>query len=362
MSDTIAIGTRLTASELESLPPGSIVGDSFDVQFRRQEDGSWRQIYADGSDGERAVTMEAGSLILLGHSATERAREPYNLYVWRFREHALNGATNHGISIAAVWAALKQLKLDALTPVAGWPLALAPREDLPVGTLAAHGDPSNFRSLCVWSWTGDRWEPLLGDYSYREGARIEEGSGEVAYQEGDEEKILAFKAEAWRTGLIAKRRHDWCGSFESVMNQFGINASALAAIRHGDIAVGSAVTPEQAATLPLGSVLETDGEFFYRTDDVSNIAGTRRLVTDSTRQRNYRPSMTVRHIGQPPTPIEVTLNSEQRLPAGSLLRISGSPYTVCSDGASYEYGMEQRRYTNNSLAGARWTVERIGPE
>lgn len=167
-------------------------------------------------------------------------------------------------------------------------------EGIPDGTVVDTGNPDFSGRTVIKRWDPrEGWLNILGADPRRGHQWVGKvlqvsGVDEVfapEYVEGDEERIRHFKADLWRIGYQYKSNGGWCSTFEEVMRTIGIT-DAVAHYAPPGMA-GSFVTPEQAAQLPIGSVLITgpghQWAVFRRVDRSRNRANTERIMGDYDR-------------------------------------------------------------------------------
>lgn len=384
----LEVGTHLNSYLVDLLPVGTVMVYS-NHQYRLTPDRMWERVNDPGHRyGNTDFNMHRASVHSLpdGLSFIELPTETVGQYKWRFREHALANATQHGVSYAASEQALRDMGAG---PEA-FPLGAGMRiknpttaRDTPDGTVMYTGRPDVVRGYVVWQKSGGRWVRLLGEPVQQPGstrstytvASINGDATPPAWltsqgTEEDEKAIAEFKATAWRRGWQLKREQSWCGTYESVMSQFGLTREVLRTA-HG-VSVGGRVSAEAAANLPVGTLLgwmsENNPEervLMVRTNAVSNVARTVKIGgSEGSSGRNYHSSM-----------ILVSLPADERGGAwsGYLAEIQnaspwrrflpvGTTFTNAENG-SFDYVIEANegaRQTRDTPGYRRWNMNDFG--
>lgn len=233
------------------------------------------------------------------------------------------------------------------------------RDLLPEGSTILVGRPSNWPGFGLFERGRARWNRLLGGgndvppdrcpvvVDRVSGERVEPDWLTASPTEEDAARIAVFKAKAWRLALVAKNRNGWCSTLENIMAQAGIDSSCLAhPAAHGVVnsAVGTPVTLDEMAALPIGTVLRWvhsgGGDrwaYYERVNNAGNTAGTRLLFghrEDGMPLRQYARNATI--VGEVVggrTEARVNFRDRGRyLPVGTLLLQSGSYFVKGPDG------------------------------
>ncbi len=311
------LGDRITADEMDMCPVGTVM-TSGGRNYTKDHDGMWVR---EGHPSYRYGVGDFGgvsNLVSMPNGQTSLNITPPSLkkYQWKFREHALRAAVDNGVSYSASRHTIERMGVKAEDfPIGAGVIVKNPETmtGLPEGTIVFTGNPETpMTGYGVWQRQRGTWVRLLGgNDSYPERQRaivVHSINGDRTVPEwwgtpGTEEdvaEINKFKAVAWRHGWTLKREQSWCGTYESIMAQFGLTA-AVTQVSAGGLLVGQHVSPDQAKSLPVGTLLSwvsTNGTaeraLYVRTTGADNVAGTVRVGGENERSaRNYRSSMTI---------------------------------------------------------------------
>jgi hypothetical protein len=241
-----------------------------------------------------------------------------------YRTGALAAAVAHGVDVGRVEEALAEMGCgrDNLTLPVGQGVTVstvgggAPGIAIPSGTVAFTGNPKRPATLGVFRWDGLRWTHLFGDRTYVDQSMVVESVNGVierpawldeAGTDADEDAIREWKAVAWQVGWKLKKSMGWCGTYEQIAHGLGVTQADQRATRYRGFARGQRITRDEAASLPVGSVLwwqhsedETKFAAFVRRAEATNRAGTVRVfaspaVSDNENCKHY---MTVAGINR----------------------------------------------------------------
>jgi hypothetical protein len=223
------------------------------------------------------------------------------------------------------------------------------RERLPIGTVISVGDPETLSRFGVLAKRPGGWTRVLGNYENLYGMKtlvLSVPDGTVADwvnepgTEEEQEAITQFKARVWRIGWRAKLSHRWCSSYEQYMEQIGLTVDVLKQAKHAGMSIGDRVPPDQAALLPVGSVLRWQRHdypdqfaWFIRDDSVDNMARTRRLFGSEGVGRHYASAMEVLHVHthDDSWSIPVSAIEFERVPVGARFESDGGRFVVAQN-------------------------------
>lgn len=350
-----------TFEQIEALPVGSVIAESHNERatYTRVGENVWRS----NLDGD---TLYDDSFSLSGYNVVVSVPEDWtppppptlHQFKWRFRDNALDGMHAHGVRTEVVMEGLRALDVaDAAQFPPGVGLVIenpVDRDSLPEGTVILVGTPDVLDSFGVYLRQGHGWTKLVGERRYigdHGPVRVALVGGEEVHQdwidaigEGTAE-VDNFKAQAWLVCSKIARAQSWCSTFNSIMNRVGVNETCLDHMTHAGHAVGDEVNPEEAARLPVGTVLRRvreDGQTWYiRTADATNRARTRRVMAwGEGAHGHFSPRMTVvafphgrRMLCHIPT------EAFPHLPAGTKFTVvgNGTDWMTARDGRAVQY-------------------------
>lgn len=314
----LEVGNTLNTHLVDLLPVGSVMRYS-STDYVLTADRLWENMSRpDLRHNNSDFNLHRATLRSFpnGMGYIELRQETVGQYKWRFREHALASAVQHGVSYTESERALRDMGAgpDAFPFGAGMMIKnpQTASRDVPNGTIMYAGRPDVTRGYVVWERRAGRWVRLLGEPVRSPGeARstytIASINGDTTPPEWlrsegteeDEKAITEFKAVAWRRGWQLKREQSWCGTYESVMSAFGLSRDVLRSVN--GIPNGGRVSAEAASALPVGTLLgwvsennPEDRVLMIRTNAVSNVARTMKIGgTPESSGRNYHSSMQV---------------------------------------------------------------------
>lgn len=154
-------------------------------------------------------------------------------FQWQFRDTSLWAVDAHSPAggLPAVMRVLEALNIYDLPFGEG--VSFRNNYDmrnLRTGTVVTQGDPTDIGRYRVYRMFDGRPQLLLG--RQRTGHSlftVHEGSGlarpawlDVEPDPEEPVRINSWKQVAWKAGFAAKERHDWCPTFERVMEGLGI--------------------------------------------------------------------------------------------------------------------------------------------
>jgi hypothetical protein len=154
-------------------------------------------------------------------------------YQWQFRDTSLWAVDAHSPAggITAVQRVLENLGVYDMPFGEG--VSLRNTRDLRSlrdGTVITQGDPADANRYRVYVMQDRSWQCVLGRvrsgtslFTIREGSGLARPAWLDTEPEPDEiNRIESWKKVAWKAGYAAKERHDWCPTFERVMEGLGI--------------------------------------------------------------------------------------------------------------------------------------------
>lgn len=388
----LAVGDTLNSYLAEKVPVGTVMkSGAYDYQvtgdrmWERVSNRQYRYGVGDFTWANCAVVSFPAGMEYL-----ETPRETLAQYKWRFRDHALAAAVANGVNYSASDRALQDMGAGADQ----FPLGAEVRiknpqflQNVPTGTVVYRGTPGDVNGFSVWVKNrGGSWNRLLGNPNHRsprdmvapvtihqyQGSHAAPEWATVEGTDEDESLIAEFKATAWSRGYQLKREQSWCGTYENVMNQFGLTRESVR--RNGHV-TGTRVSAEGAAALPEGTFLgwqssnnPAERVLFVRTNTVSNVARTVKVDgTDGSSDRNYHSSMVVVSI---PDAGRGWAECRAEMPVSSpwvhLLPI-GTTFTN-SENAQFQYTPEPRnadgilgaRQISDTPGYRRWDISAFG--
>jgi len=367
MSDTaLAVGEQIyTYQQMDELPVGSVICENGNEgrAWEKQRDGMWHGIRGiTGVHGADAFSMEGYNRVWArpGVPPPEPPQETLLQFMWKFRENALSGAHENGVSLEATMKGLRLLGLDI-----PWELGpgvqmktLDDRLDLPDGVVVVNAsltDPKH-EDYTLFVRKGRRWTIILGRAGLGRDAVIVDYPGVTETpawwaQQGDEDaarQVAQFKARAWRVGQQIKSEQSWCNTYEHVIARVGVTARSIREAQVGaGFGPGDRIGQRDAVSLPAGSLLIyrsndwTDHWAVYERDDsCDNMTRTRRIAGHRDERAaslgHYQSVMTVLAMpieaGQPaqadPPQVPQILDL---LPIGTVFTYSGCQYVICRD-------------------------------
>lgn len=285
------IGDRITSREqLDQLPDGALISRIPGGQTRLEKQGeSWNGYEADYM-WDQYVSKQPFVVETLPVDLFETPEQ----FAWRFRDLSITGAERALNSPSYATEVLDGLGIK-FTPSVGMRVTNTyDRKFIPNGSRVYVGDPEQPETFGLWVRDGGRWNLVFG-----QGATPPENAVAVVIDtlpdrtEPDEwfvaqptpeqiAEVQQLKATVWKAGWAKKTQHGWCSEYERIMLRGGLTADVALAPLPGGVKVGDVLTPEQAALLPVGTVLRGDenGEWavFRRVENATNRAGTALLA------------------------------------------------------------------------------------
>ena len=213
-----------TYDQLDSLPVGAVICETGNERraWEKNDDNMWRGI--DLLEGVGPYEPSAFSLGRYNKVLSvpagphiEPPRETLMQFMWKFRENAISGAHENGVSIEACMKGLRLLGLEneefPLGPKVKFKV-LDDRAEFPENTVIAnalHTDPKHAR-FTLFVRKRRTWHTLLGREGLGRDAVIMDYPGVVippawwteVGTDKSEEEIRQFKARAWRISLQIK--------------------------------------------------------------------------------------------------------------------------------------------------------------
>jgi hypothetical protein len=362
------VGEGINSHEqFEAMPIGTTVApiNSPNEVYTKFEDG-WSLNGGRRSGAVNTFSLNGFNAVVsypAGYTPTRAPLPTLRQFQWRFRDSVTARAEMHGVDYRTVRQAMADMGVTGEFPagVGMKVTSVESRTALPDGSVVLYGDPAQGdASYGMWVKRGGRFEHLLGGVRNLPRERpviVHNVGGEEVQQDwlaetGDEEAdraIRAFKAVAWRVGAKVRAHHQWCSTFDSIMNQAGVSSSDLQnSVQVNGVYVGDQVDPLHCADLPLGTILRwrhsdhptTRVIWFERVDGATNAAGTRRIFgyrDDAVRQGGYADRMQVMYLPNAEFPepnLDVDLSTAlPHLPVGTVLHIGADTtrYMLCQD-------------------------------
>lgn len=363
----LPVGTRLTTQAMfDDLPVGTII-EAGSTRYEKvtpvmgeYPNTGWWVVNGSGTrvreQPQFSISDGVNCIVSYPTSAQAATHESVNQYKWKFRQHVITAAQEHFGDVSSAIAVLDRLGVTLDTMPVGTDVYIANNADaeaLPEGTVVYHGDPASVDRLGVFVRRGNRWVHVLGErVDFRLPVTVDTVAGKVVEvdwnkpaTEPDEAAINQFKGLAWREGWVEKKARSWCGTYEEVMRRIGIDASYE---RHlwvtsTGIRAGEMVTPEQAATLPVGSILKYQRPaepnawaYYMRTERANpNRAGTRAVVrhggtgghfSTSGMMLEWAPEFGEMRLAPPDVD-----DLFEVLPVGTVFDQAGSEYVLCEN-------------------------------
>jgi hypothetical protein len=344
-----------SADEYRAIPVGTVVRGTYtytkvDAEtFVRSDNGRNVPLRNMGRRGNiRLVSLGApssvteptenrtpGALIPVEQAAPT---ETFEQYLVRFRDAVLGQATSSGVGLDPVLEACRALGVPEESMYVGLEFRAGARiaNSLPNGSVVRREGGTMFAKF------GGSWRRVVGQYHWDGMLTVVRGPGlpseapagledrEATVEDVD--RINEFKRRAWRLGAKVKIERSYCGDYERAMRAADIDGTR--------ITTGArVVTAEEAASLPVGSVLryqdpayERRTRLYVRDDSAENPAKTRSIGGSLT--GDWHPTMRVEHL---PDWRELLLpvksfHEMNDVPVGSQMRDSTVTWTKCRDG------------------------------
>ena len=358
-----AVGEPIvTYEQMNEMPVGTVIceANNEDRAWRKMEDGFWHGIEGTGGrHSPSSFSMDGYNKVREWPGEAPPPPPPETLvqYQWKFRENALSGAHENGVSISATMEGLKMLGVSEPFPlgpgvrIKTLDVSLGLPENTVVGKAACNPDHDRYS---LWVWRTGNWRALLGRSGLDRDVVIVEMPGVTETpswwtEVGDEDsaqQIAEFKAKCWRIGSRIKSQQSWCATYESVIARVGVTARSITASAHSGFGVGEVVGQRNVARLPVNSLLlwtHALGSWaIYRRDDsMDNQTKTRRIfghrAETTAPLSHYQAVMTVLAIPAVPSDEHATIDAHmvpamlEQLPIGTVINYSGSLYVICRD-------------------------------
>lgn len=343
--ETFRVTDPIRATDtLHRLPTGTVIADATNT-WTKLADGRWQQV-GNGSRWRATDFSMAGVNTIRsfpsGMDTFDAPMETVERVKWKFRVGALANAQSHGVAIRQVEEALAAMGAGPSDLPLGRGVRISDqqtKDSLPEGSVMYSGTPAQPSGFAVFAKKGGQWVHVLGEQTWMDNEATIESVGrnrdrpEWLDREGDEsdaQAIREFKAAAWRIGYQLKRSNSWCGTYEDIVHRLGVHESDLRAVRNAGMRADERITAEQAAALPVGSLLywyhqDDSNRFalFERVAGATNQAGTRLVWTTEDSRDNYRRYMNIAGIADDQREVEWLVPSQpanlfENLPAGTV--------------------------------------------
>jgi hypothetical protein len=362
MTETaLAVGDLIyTYDQMDEMPVGTVICETNNEgrAWEKRDDGFWHSTTGTGTHTPQSFSMDGYNKVLTtpGEAPPPPPPETLMQYQWKFRENAISGASENGVSMTATMEGLKMLGVSEPFPLGPGVKIKALDTDLgiPENTVAGKVNctPDHDR-YTLWVWRSGNWRPLFGRSGLDRDIVIVEMPGvtetpawwtEVGNEE-TEQQVADFKAHAWRIGKRIKQSQSWCSTYEHVVARVGVTASSVRASTAGGFAVGETIGQRDASRLPVGSLLLYTHELgswaiYRREDPVDNMTRTRRMYGHRAENMpalgHYQALMTVLAMpvapgGDPTIDADQVAPMMERLPIGAVVDYAGSLYVRCLD-------------------------------
>ena len=299
-------GAELTqVDQFIALPIGSVIQyDGTDTYHKISEDGWTLE-----DSGREYPDYTSSYFALDGRMKVARVGPPpgtpeplpetLKRFQWRYRTATLHGASTNSIDTDTVHEALQELGVhDEDFPIGpGVQIRYeGDKNGAPEGTIIMCGEPNNWGRFGLWRRNHGNWERLIGGRDWgrnRPMTVVQVGNDDTPVPwmtempaEGEDMRILEFKAKAYKVGKRYKDEHGWCGTYDAVVEAAGVSDRAVIAWEHRPVGwegrmPGEKVSRLEAAALPTGTLLRhIDGDtitYWMRTATATNRARTRRV-------------------------------------------------------------------------------------
>lgn len=299
----LAVGEAIhDEMQLNELPPGSRIHVTNDRSqwYEKNEDGDWYDWR-----GEHAGSFSMGgfnTVEVVGPAPSVHKIETVEQYMWRYRQIALRGVRDHGVSYSASIETLAEIGVGGEGPWDIFPLGKGvkirnryDRDRLPDGTVVFTGNPDGSGNFGVFRKERGQFRHILGQRTdVNNTCTIESINNDMTVpewltKEGTEDdlrQIIAFKKKAYNAGKELARQQGWCGTYDAVVSRAGVDRSVLRMTEINGTMIGQQISASNASHLPQGTLLlwqnATDPtghwSLFVRDDSMTNNRGRTRKV------------------------------------------------------------------------------------
>lgn len=305
--DALATGDIIhTIEQMDELPIGSLICETNREQnsWLKMDDGRWagqNGLTGRGPYDSTAFSVGGYNKVLnrAGGPPPIPDQETLRQFQWKFRENAIAGASENGVSMDACMKGLRLLGIDEPFPLGPGVKfkSLDNQLTFPAGLVVANALPQLAPSHA--NYTLFAWKPRLGwraivgragmarDVVVVQHPEVEETPewwAEVGTEQSRDE-VLQFKARAWRISTQIKSEQSWCGTLEHVIARVGVTHRSIREAQNGGFSPVDRVGQRDCAGLAEGSLLfYQDGQYLnqwavYERDDTSdNLTRTRRIA------------------------------------------------------------------------------------
>jgi hypothetical protein len=341
-------GRVLRYTDLETLPPGTVIerSDGAGPAWTRTDggfespNGSVRSMATmQRRTQEREFRVSGMTPSPVGDQSADTTQQtpsiaprdavPLDQFKQLFRTTVMGAQQGSDVDRDPVIEALDGLKVPEFEPAVGMAACVYDYEFLgamPENTLLATTlDPAAPNYGVYRKHASNSLTHLLGNpngYNGYTTLYVVEMPGENtdppwAGSESEPDKVLEFKAAAWKMAQVVKSKTGWCGEVYQAVRRCGVDASHTRNDSSGH-------NPEQVAALPSGTVLRyrhgesVDTALYVRDDTAENPAKTRRIA--GTLPGSWAQSMVVVHSPGRTMRIDVVSHQElETMPLGTTI-------------------------------------------